>query len=241
MKYIGYTIVWLIIAVALGLFMSLWASHFLGVTSPGLLLAITFAPVLPCYWLIPASLKSGTRHLTPNTWYRGFGLGLALIFLIAGITDLLGLSTINPLILFTPVGLGLLLGRIIQAGAEELIFRQFLFKNLTSRYPANIPFHHIGMVGAVFVLAHVVNPGFSLHSAVTMFIFSGLMCKQFNTNGLGWVWGFHTAWNWGLLVVVDSGAVFWLLQTAALLGWYQYQSGLVFSWKTNLLGGKTNA
>jgi membrane protease YdiL (CAAX protease family) len=228
MKLLAYALIWLVLAVLLGQFIAFWASHFLGITSPGLLLAIKFSPVLPAYLLLP-NRPPAPQLPSPSAWTNGFGLGLALIFTIAGICDLLGLATLNYWILFTPVGLGLFFGRIVQAGAEEFVFRNFLYQKLSTTYPHNVPFHHIGAVGAVFVLTHALNPGFSLHSAVTIFLFSALMCKQFDKNGLGWVWGFHTAWNWGLLIVVDSGAVFWLLQSASLLAWYQFKG---VSWKT---------
>lgn len=91
----------------------------------------------------------------------------------------------------------LLAGRFIQAGAEELLYRGWLFIRVTETTGRNDP--GIGLVAnaTLFTLAHLLNPGLNYLSIANLIVFSVLMSGLVRRQGH--LWGaitIHTVWNW---------------------------------------------
>lgn len=142
-------------------------------------------------------------------WFKqfgiGYGVGLLMAFVIVFAVWGLGgyelesgagfqWSDALPLII-------LLFGFIVQSGAEEFIFRGWLFSRVTERY--NL-FVGIAVNAAIFILMHLPGVDFANDSAVmiTLGILMSLLFSVFLSLLVikqQSIWGaaaWHAAWNW---------------------------------------------
>lgn len=97
----------------------------------------------------------------------------------------------------------------IQSGAEELLFRIYLFGKIRREYKS--PAAAIIVPAAVFALFHIFNKGFSLSAFISIFMFGlflSLLIYYYNSFFLCAF--FHTAWNFTQNIVFglpNSGIV----------------------------------
>lgn len=135
----------------------------------------------------------------------GYGYGLLMAFVIvSGIWGLGGYELENNAAFqmsdSIPIAI-LLLGFIVQAGAEEYLFRGWLFSRLAERYSV-----FVGIVGntLVFVLIHLPVVDFS-KTSILMVVLSISMTMLFSiflsliVMNQKSIWGavaWHAAWNW---------------------------------------------
>jgi CAAX protease family protein len=92
------------------------------------------------------------------------------------------------------VGLFLLLVNIVQASAEEALFRGWLLQALGARYG---PWVGVVLSSLLFSLAHALGTGFAPLAALNLFLF-GVFASLYAWRA-GGLWGvcvWHALWNW---------------------------------------------
>lgn len=227
--------------VTLALLMMIFPTLTIGLVGGGMIHGI-WAPVAPELWLIGCELawkfswslfalliwlvifeKMPTQSvgLFPEKWDRllnGFLLGVFLAALPIWLGLSFGLVDLDPTYLIGMGGIALLMGRIVQAGAEEIICRGWLLGRLLGHVPNNWA---VGISTAFFVALHALNPGFGIHTIILQIVFS-LICARFLLkNGEIWTsWGLHIGWNWLIGACMSNSGGFWLFQFWALAVYY---------------------
>lgn len=168
------------------------------------------------YWTLGLERGQALRQ-----YLRGLGAGLLLFFAAVTLFALPGYVAVEPAGL-RPQGLAalggvalVLLGWIVQGGAEEVLTRGFLVQAIGVRWGR---FAGITLSSLLFALLHLLNPNVSAIAFGNLALF-GLFacCYALREQGLWGVCGMHSAWNWAqgnLLGFEVSGAD---VQTGTLL------------------------
>ena len=169
------------------------------------ILILGFGPIyfLIRFWLYVFERRSlWTLGLESQGWLsrylRGGGWGLVMICISMGVPALLGFSTYDvgggSLLWMVGTALGVLLGWIIQGGAEELLFRGFIFQTIGVRF---------GMLSGIlvssllFALLHIFNQDVNLLAMANLTLFGVFSCLYAAREGSLWgVFALHSAWNW---------------------------------------------
>ncbi len=165
---------------------------------------------------LPFNLKP-TRHFG-----TGFGMGLVAILLLiilsvsSGMLRFTGLNSKNFSKYFLYVFLYLILAICIGL-TEELIFRGYLLQSLNRIFP----FWLSTILSTIaFDASHL---SLYLPTLVTVSLLGILFCLMVRIyQDLWWVVGFHSAWDWGLVVIgLDSpGAGMMHLKTSNLFSYF---------------------
>lgn len=203
-------------AMMVGSFLATIPNH---TTHPGILIGLKFLPVWVAVWIYYK-----LSELPPPPWLQrprlvliGFGLGVVIFPLPALIWSI----NIESLALFH------LLGRFIQSGAEELIFRGILLHQLSQDNQKTAVYESAG----AFLALHVFNVGFNLGAGISIFIFGVAMARiTLNNKSIWFAIGFHTAWNYiflaistDLLVAGKLLAVYQILILLGVLWWLDWE------------------
>jgi membrane protease YdiL (CAAX protease family) len=88
----------------------------------------------------------------------------------------------------------LLIGWIVQGGAEEILARGYLLPVVGSRYGTLLG---IFVSSLVFAIWHLLNPNLSLLAVINLFLYG--IFAAFYALYEGGLWGvcaFHSVWNW---------------------------------------------
>jgi membrane protease YdiL (CAAX protease family) len=174
-----------------------------------LLVGFGFIIILTALWVIfferrgPATIGLNGQIL--QRYLKGFGLGLFFLGLSVGIIYSLGGYFIEKPGVIGKFSLGillpiaaLLLGFIIQGGAEEVVTRGWLMQVIASRHGMALG---IAVSSLLFSLLHIGNqksltPEFimGLLNIILVAVFLGLYA--FKEGSIWGVCGWHSAWNW---------------------------------------------
>lgn len=198
----------LTLASTLTFFSAVWLGSFLGLAvglhpdSAGLM-ALRFIGVygVVAFWLAHSGVGPRSIGLSLNPSGPLIGAAIA-----AGLILPFTWSTLNV----GSLGLGWIIARIIQAGAEEFLFRGWLYHRLKRIDPTGAV---ILSTGAFVSLHLTTNP----HTVATLLIFSVAAIALTERWGLGAAWLFHAVYN--------------LLNAASpptALGWFVQMMGCVF-------------
>jgi membrane protease YdiL (CAAX protease family) len=173
-------------------------------------LALLLAGFLPFYFLIwlwlwvaeqrPPRTTGLERPGWPAKYGRGLLIGLLLFGTTIGLVALLGsvsLVSWDPAVTRLLAGGGslvLLLGWIVQGGAEELLLRGFLLPIFGARFGV---ISGILISSSVFTLLHLLNPNLTALALLNLFLF-GVFAALFALyeGGLWGIFAIHTIWNW---------------------------------------------
>ena len=125
----------------------------------------------------------------------------------------------------------LLLLVFIQSSAEELVFREYMFRKISVRYP--MPLIAAVLNAVLFLMVHMGNPGVSSMGLMNIFLV-GVMTSlvvAYDDSFL-WVSGFHAAWNYTqafILGLPNSGLVasysIFKLEAASARNSFAYSTG----------------
>lgn len=133
-------------------------------------------------------------------YFFGFGTGVLMISAVVGLmalsggiriqqdsTTTSGISALGGILI-------LLLGFIIQGGAEEITTRGWQFQVIGIRYKPWIG----ALVSSIFfAVLHSFNKGVSVLAVCNLFLFALLLVLYVMNDGSIWsACGWHTAWNW---------------------------------------------
>jgi membrane protease YdiL (CAAX protease family) len=176
----------------------------------GVFLVMLVAGFLPFYlfvwiwlWLLEQRPPRTTGLEWPG-WLAKYGRGLLIGLLMfggaIGIMAVLGyvsLASWDPAVSRLLAGGGslvLLLGWIVQGGAEELLLRGFLFPVIGVRFGM---ISGILISSSVFTLLHLLNPNLTALAVLNLFLF-GVFASLFALyeGGLWGIFAIHTVWNW---------------------------------------------
>jgi membrane protease YdiL (CAAX protease family) len=176
----------------------------------GELLVMLVAGFLPFYlfvwvwlWLMEQRSPRTTGLEWPG-WLAKYGRGLLLGLLMFGgaicIMAALGYASLaswDPSVSRLLAGGGslvLLLGWIVQGGAEELLLRGFLFPIIGVRFGVT---SGILISSVMFTLLHLLNPNLTALAVLNLFLF-GVFAALFALyeGGLWGIFAIHAIWNW---------------------------------------------
>ncbi|MFC2135502.1 lysostaphin resistance A-like protein [Bacteroidota bacterium] len=141
-----------------------------------------------------------TKNRAFKKYLFGFGTGVLMISAVVGLMALSGgiqiqqdSSTISGIPSLAGV-LILLLGFIIQGGAEEITTRGWQFQVIGIRYKPWIG----ALVSSIFfAVLHGFNKGVSVLAVFNLFLFALLLVLYVMNDGSIWsACGWHSAWNW---------------------------------------------
>lgn len=191
-------------------FMALENGSLGGSISPDLQLLVTlvsgFLPIYFIVWLWVWLIEK--RHLWTlglekmgalRKYLKGALVGVLIFSTAVGLLGLSGYLRIDPQ--STPLRVPLvggvillLLGWIVQGGAEELLTRGYLLPVVGSRYGAPLG---IFFSSLVFAFWHLLNPNLSWLAVFNLFLF-GVFASFYalHEGGIWGICGLHTVWNW---------------------------------------------
>jgi len=138
-------------------------------------------------------------HKPIITLWKGHLLGIVMSGLIVLIITLLGgykLGEVFPSF-FSPTNLIAILilffGFTLQSGAEEMLFRGWLFSVVTRKF--NLVIGMLFSAGVFTLLHYTPDPPWYVH--INSFLFSIFACYLVLITGTLWLAiGFHAGWNW---------------------------------------------
>jgi membrane protease YdiL (CAAX protease family) len=179
-------------------------------SNTGEFLVLLIAGFLPYYlliwvwlWLFEQRPPRSTGLERPG-WLAKYGRGLLIGLLMFGTT--IGLIAVLGSVSLTPrdppvsrllAGVGslvLLLGWIVQGGAEELLLRGFLFPIFGARFGV---ISGILVSSGVFTLLHLLNPNLTPLAVLNLFLFGAFAALfALYEGGLWGIFAIHTFWNW---------------------------------------------
>ena len=137
----------------------------------------------------------------------GWGMGLNLFCAVVGILHGDIILSFNRFDLLPVLVLFLLVA--VQSSAEELVFRSYLLRKISVRYPMQIVAAVLNAL--LFLSIHMGNPGVSFLGLMNIFLV-GIMTSMIVVceDSFFWVAGFHTTWNFMqafILGLPNSGLV----------------------------------
>jgi len=114
-----------------------------------------------------------------NLWLTGAIIGLLMM-----------LARTDPAVIW------LMGGRLLQTGAEEIIFRGLVLGWFVARGRVGLG---VLVSTALFVMLHSLNADFGAGSAASLAAFSvAASLSVLRSGSVWWAWGLHFAWNLGL-------------------------------------------
>jgi membrane protease YdiL (CAAX protease family) len=136
---------------------------------------------------------------------RGVLLGAVMAALAIGlafISDRARVHVTPDWRLWTRIALPLIVGLLLAALGEELMFRGYPMRRLADAVGA-IP--AIVVLAAIFGLAHAKNPNATPFSIVNVALAAvWLSFAFFSAGGMALAWGAHFGWNAGLAILFDA-------------------------------------
>lgn len=231
-----FTFSLIILPVMVGGFIAATINHYMPV-SGGLLIGLKFLPVWIAVWLYHLN-KFSTPHWLNKPYLVLIGLGFGLIIVPMPIFVLVILG--HP-VAWGSLALSRLLGRFIQAGAEELIFRGIFLHSIAIQ-ESGVRSQELGKEGSLtpnsqslaiyssslaFLALHLFNTGFNLAVGLLTFIFGVAMARlSLNHKSIWFCVGFHTAWNYISVAIVPgsplAGKAVAIIQLLTLLSLLAY-------------------
>ena len=184
-----------------------------------ILLVVGFLPFFLLIWLwlwLFEQRRPRTTGLERAGWLAKYGRGVLIgLLMFGGVIGLMaGLGYVslipgNPAVSQLLAGGGslvLLLGWVVQGGAEELLARGFILPVIGIRFGV-IP--GILISSSLFTLLHLFNPNLTALALTNLFLF-GVFAAIFALyeGGLWGIFAIHTIWNWAqgnLLGLAVSG------------------------------------
>jgi len=137
--------------------------------------------------------------------FRGIGLGALMAALAVGlafVTDHTRVHLTGNWGLWPHVALPIMLGLVLAALAEELMFRGYPMRRLTDAIGAPAA---ITVFAVLFGLAHARNPNATLFSTINVALAAvWLSFAFFSAGGMALAWGLHFGWNAGLSMLFDA-------------------------------------
>lgn len=133
-------------------------------------------------------------------YLRGLLIGLAMFSAVAGLLLLFGVAAVDPSGRSTPwpslVGLliMLLLGWMVQGGAEELLVRGLVLPVFGARFGVAVG---VGVSSLVFAAVHLLNPNLSALAILNFLLFGIFAALYAVFDGCLWgIFAIHATWNW---------------------------------------------
>ena len=168
------------------------------------------------FMLIVRKDRETLRHLgtrSPGNTLKAAALGLAFGAGLNGLCALLAWLNGDIALYFDRFDplpfLILLVAVFIQSGAEELVYREFLYRRFLRRFRASLP--AVILTAALFAAMHLANPGVNALSVFNIFAFGVLMSLIVYYWDSFWaVAWLHAGWNFTqniLLGLPNSGNV----------------------------------
>jgi len=126
----------------------------------------------------------------------GFAFGLVMFALAVLLATLLGGMTMTWSFKasFIPAIITILLGFLIQGGAEEVVFRGWVLPIVGGRYNVKLA---IIVSSILFAFLHGLNPGITILPVINLVLF-GIFAAVYalQEESIWGICGFHSAWNW---------------------------------------------
>lgn len=168
-------------------------------TLDGLWLTVKFGPVFAVLWgyirfVEGKPYSDWTNGANFYTFIPFTGFAVTLVALPLMLAWLLNLITLTKLPSFS-----LLLGRIIQCGAEEIVCRGWLLSKLLNQNTPSTQQTTIALTTSttVFIVLHILSPSFGVHTVLAQTLFGlALAYITLKSQSLYPAWIIHTAWNW---------------------------------------------
>ena len=136
---------------------------------------------------------------------RGVGLGALMAALAVGLAFVIDHTTVHLTGnwgIWPQVALPIMVGLVLAALAEELMFRGYPMRRLADAIGAPAA---IAVFALLFGLAHAGNPNATPFSTVNVALAAvWLSFAFFSTGGMALAWGLHFGWNAGLSMLFDA-------------------------------------
>jgi len=225
-KIVKFPIVRMIVAVlcvGTGILVGQMALNFLrlvfSISDPGLTNLLAFLLVAPAayfgYWLYVRHVERRHLHeLERSGALREFGLGaflgLGLFSLVMGVLWILGYYRISGVNFILLSLIGALVGALVSAFAQELIFRAIIYR-ITEEWLGT--WWAVAVSALLFGLIHLSSSGATIVSAAAIALQAGVLLAAVYalTHRLWMAVGLHTAWDFandgvfGVGVAAQSG------------------------------------
>ena len=137
--------------------------------------------------------------------FRGVGLGALMAALAVGLAFVLDHTSVHSTgnwRIWPQVALPIMLGLVLAALAEELMFRGYPMRRLSEAIGAPAA---VAVFAVLFGLAHARNPNATVFSTINVALAAvWLSFAFFSAGGMALAWGLHFGWNAGLSMLFDA-------------------------------------
>ena len=137
--------------------------------------------------------------------FRGVGLGALMAALAVGLAFVLDHTSVHSTgnwRIWPQVALPIMLGLVLAALAEELMFRGYPMRRLSEAIGAPAA---VAVFAVLFGLAHARNPNATVFSTINVALAAvWLSFAFFSAGGVALAWGLHFGWNAGLSMLFDA-------------------------------------
>jgi membrane protease YdiL (CAAX protease family) len=231
MFWIGWILLWLPVAIPLAMKLK-WDFRSLPSAPQKLPLLASLYLLAPLVLWAMTEIEeaSFSQYGLLLNWPLWRSLGIGFLLAVGGLAIVFGLETgwgwvswkrdrLRSLTsLFLPIlGLGVWIG-----GTEELIFRGFMFSELSRDYAVAIAAITSSII---FALSHLIwdrKHTFPQLPGLLLMGFVLILAYKIDNNSIGLAWGLHAGWIWGLTCLDTSGAISYTDKGSPwLVGWYQ--------------------